>query len=96
MASNLSLWSTIINRTSSSYYLHDKDSKAINITLLSQHSSAGIFWCNITTERKRKGRESLSFDYNNHTGTETSYNLVKDRKMFGLIILTQMSPSLEL
>ena len=59
LASNLSLWSTVINRTSSSYYLHDKDSKAINITLLSQHSSAGIFWCNITTGRE-KG-ESLSF-----------------------------------
>jgi len=52
MASNLSLRSTIINRASSSYYLHDEDSKAINITLLGQHSGAGIFWCNITTERE--------------------------------------------
>lgn len=44
-------WFSIIDRASSSNYLHNKYPKAIDITLFSQHTSARVLWCNISTER---------------------------------------------
>lgn len=47
---NLSLRSTVINRAPPGNYLHNQNSKAINITLFIQHSSAGVLRCNIAIE----------------------------------------------
>lgn len=73
---NLSLWPTIINRASPRNYLHDKYTETINITLLIQHSSASIFWSNIT-RKPNKIRFSFPTQENykstNHCLNELSY-----------------------
>ena len=45
---NLSKWPTVVHRVPTRNYLHNKDSKTINITPLVQHTSAGVFRSYIT------------------------------------------------